>query len=74
MKRMKKICLALLLAGMSFGMSSCYKSDIDDIRSELQKQDKRLTDLETWQKAVNQDIESLQSLVVPFKGKTTLPA
>lgn len=66
---MKKIWVALLLAGMSFGMGSCMKEDIDDIRKELQEHDDRLTSLEEWQKSVNTDISSLQSLVEALEDK-----
>ena len=74
MKKFEKICAALLLAGLSFGTNSCYKSDIDDIRSELQKQDKRITDLEEWQEAANADIISLQGLVTALQGKDYVTA
>lgn len=67
--KMKKIWVALLLAGMSFGMGSCMKEDIDDIRKELQEHDDRLTSLEEWQKSVNTDISSLQSLVEALEDK-----
>lgn len=67
--KMKKIWVALLFAGMSFGMGSCMKEDIDDIRKELQEHDDRLTSLEEWQKSVNTDISSLQSLVEALEDK-----
>lgn len=67
--KMKKIWIALLLAGMSFGMGSCMKEDIDDLRKELQEHDDRLTSLEEWQKSVNTSISSLQSLVEALEDK-----
>ena len=66
---MKRIWVALLLAGMAFGMGSCTKEDIDDIRKELQEHDDRLTSLEEWQKSVNTSISSLQSLVEALENK-----
>lgn len=65
----KKIWVALLVAGMSFGMGSCTKEDIDDIRKELQEQDDRLTTLEEWQKSVNTNISSLQTLIEALEDK-----
>lgn len=61
--KMKRIWVALLSAGMVFGMGSCMKEDLDDIRQELQEHDDRLASLEEWQESVNTDISSLQSLV-----------
>ncbi|WP_273493462.1 leucine-rich repeat protein [Butyricimonas sp. An62] len=66
---MKRIWVALLLAGMAFGMGSCTKEDIDDIRKELQEHDDRLTSLEEWQKSVNTSISSLQSLIEALENK-----
>lgn len=67
--KMKKIWVSLLLAGLSFGMGSCTKEDIDDIRKELQEHDDRLTSLEEWQKSVNTNISSLQSLIEALEDK-----
>lgn len=67
--KMKKIWVALLFAGMSFGMGSCMKEDIDDIQKELQEHDDRLTSLEEWQKSVNTDISSLQTLIEALEDK-----
>ena len=61
--KMKRIWVALLSAGMVFGMGSCMKEDLDDIPQELQEHDDRLASLEEWQESVNTDISSLQSLV-----------
>ena len=66
---MKKVWVALLLAGISLGMGSCMKEDIDDIRKELQEHNDRLTSLEEWQKSINASISSLQSLVEALEGK-----
>lgn len=67
--KMKKKWVFLLLAGLSFGMGSCTKEDIDDIRKELQEHDDRLTSLEEWQKSVNTSISSLQSLIEAIEDK-----
>ena len=72
--KMKKIWVALLLAGMSFGMGSCTKEDIDDIRKELQEHNDRLTSLEEWQKSVNTSISSLQSLIEALEDKDYVTA
>ena len=62
MKEIRKIWAVLLLTGIFFGMGSCMKEDIDDIRKELQKQDQRLSNLET-------NIQSLQSLIEALEDK-----
>lgn len=67
--KMKSIWVAMLLTVISFGMGSCTKDDLDDIRKELQEHDDRLTSLEEWQKSVNTNISSLQSLVEALEGK-----
>lgn len=72
--KMKKIWVALLLAGMSFGMGSCTKEDIDNIRKELQEHNDRLTLLEEWQKSVNTSISSLQSLIEALEDKDYVTA
>lgn len=72
--KMKKIWVALLLAGMSFGMGSCTKEDIDDIRKELQEHNDRLTSLEEWQKSVNTSISYLQSLIEALEDKDYVTA
>ena len=69
MKRTRKIAAALLLVGLSFGMGSCAKEDIDDIRKELQEHDDRLTSLEEWQKSVNTNISSLQGLIEALENE-----
>lgn len=55
---MKKILALLLIVAAT--MSGCMKKDLDDIR-------KRLTQLEDWQKSVNDDIATLQSLVAAIE-------
>ena len=47
--KMKSIWIAMLLTGISFGMGSCSKDDLDDIRNRLQEQDDRLTNSEEYQ-------------------------
>lgn len=42
MKKTSKIWTILLISGLSWGLSSCTKDDIDDIRKELQEHDSRL--------------------------------
>lgn len=67
--KMKKIWVALLMAGISFGAGSCTKEDIDDIRKELQEHDDRLASLEEWKEAVETSISSLQTLVGALEDK-----
>lgn len=67
--KMKSIWIAMLLTVISFGMGSCTKDDLDDIRKELQEHNERLTALEEWQKSVNTDISSLQSLIRALESK-----
>lgn len=63
MEKMKTIMTVLLLACLSLSMNSCMKSDIDDIRKELQEHEKRLTLLEAWQTETNTNIQALQTLL-----------
>ena len=65
----RAILPALLLVGFTFGMGSCTKDDLDDIRKELQEHNERLTALEEWQKSVNTDIQSMQSLIEALEDK-----
>ena len=67
--KIKRIGIALLLAGISFGAGSCAKEDIDDIRKELQEQDERLTSLEEWKESVETSISSLQTLIEALEDK-----
>ncbi|MDD5865426.1 MAG: PL29 family lyase N-terminal domain-containing protein, partial [bacterium] len=69
MKKMSKFWAVLLISGLSFGLGGCMKEDIDDIRKELQEHDGRLTALEEWQKSVNTNILSLQSLIEALEDK-----
>lgn len=64
---MKKILL-LMLAVVAM-VSSCTKSDLDDIRAEQARQAERLTALELWQQSVNGSIASLQGLVTALEKK-----
>lgn len=63
MGKMKTIMTVLSLACLSLSMNSCMKSDIDDIRKELQEHEKRLTLLEAWQTETNTNIQALQTLL-----------
>lgn len=63
MEKMKTIMTVLSLACLSLSMNSCMKSDIDDIRKELQEHEERLTLLETWQTETNTNIQALQTLL-----------
>lgn len=63
MEKMKTIMTVLSLACLSLSMNSCMKSDIDDIRKELQEHEKRLTLLEAWQTETNTNIQALQTLL-----------
>lgn len=63
MEKMKTIMTVLSLACLSLSMNSCMKSDLDDIRKELQEHEERLTLLETWQTETNTNIQALQTLL-----------
>lgn len=63
MEKMKTIMTVLSLACLSLSMNSCMKSDLDDIRKELQEHEKRLTLIEAWQTETNTNIQALQTLL-----------
>lgn len=58
-----------------FGLSSC-SDDYDDseLRSDIENLEDRITVLEEWQKSVNTDIWSLQSLVTALENKDYVTA
>lgn len=58
-----------------FGLSSCG-DDYDDseLRGDIENLDSRITALEEWQKSVNTDIRSLQSLVEALEDKDYVTA
>lgn len=58
-----------------FGLSSCG-DDYDDseLRGDIENLDSRITALEKWQKSVNTDIRSLQSLVEALEDKDYVTA
>lgn len=58
-----------------FGLSSCG-DDYDDseLRSDIENLEGRITALEEWQKSVNTDIRSLQSLVAALEDKDYVTA
>ena len=58
-----------------FGLSSCG-DDYDDseLRGDIENLEDRITALEEWQKSVNTDIRSLQSLVAALENKDYVTA
>ncbi len=69
---------SLWIAGMmmctcTLGLSSC-SDDYDDseLRSSIEDLGDRVTTLEEWQKSVNADIESLQTLVAALENKNCI--
>lgn len=63
MGKMKTVMTVLSLAYLSLSINSCMKSDIDNIRKELQEHEERLTILEAWQAETNTNIQALQTLL-----------
>ncbi len=68
------IVCSVMCACMS-GLSSC-SDDYDDseLRSDIENLEDRITVLEEWQKSVNTDIRSLQSLVTALENKDYVTA
>ena len=68
---MRKTWVACLAVGAcTLGISSC-SDEYDDsgIRSDIENLENRVTTLEEWQKSVNTDIQSLQTLVEALESK-----
>ena len=68
---LRKTWVACLAVGAcTLGISSC-SDEYDDsgIRSDIENLENRVTTLEEWQKSVNTDIQSLQTLVEALESK-----
>lgn len=64
-----------MVCACMFGLSSCG-DDYDDseLRGDIENLEGRITALEEWQKSVNTDIRSLQSLVAALEDKDYVTA
>ena len=72
----RKVWIACsMVCACMFGLSSCG-DDYDDseLRGDIENLDSRITALEEWQKSVNTDIRSLQSLVEALEDKDYVTA
>ena len=72
----RKVCIVCsMVCACMFGLSSCG-DDYDDseLRSDIENLEGRITALEEWQKSVNTDIRSLQSLVAALEDKDYVTA
>lgn len=72
----RKVWIACsMVCACIFGLSSCG-DDYDDseLRGDIENLDSRITALEEWQKSVNTDIRSLQSLVEALEDKDYVTA
>lgn len=72
----RKVWIACsMVCACMFGLSSCG-DDYDDseLRGDIENLDSRITALEEWQKSVNTDIRSLQSLVEVLEDKDYVTA
>lgn len=72
----RKVWIACsMVCACMFGLSSCG-DDYDDseLRGNIENLDSRITALEEWQKSVNTDIRSLQSLVEALEDKDYVTA
>ena len=72
----RKVWIACsMVCACMFGLSSCG-DDYDDseLRSDIENLEGRITALEEWQKSVNTDIRSLQSLVAVLEDKDYVTA
>lgn len=72
----RKVWIACsMVCACMFGLSSCG-DDYDDseIRGDIENLEGRITALEEWQKSVNTDIRSLQSLVEALEDKDYVTA
>lgn len=72
----RKVWIACsMVCACMFGLSSCG-DDYDDseLRSDIENLEGRITALEEWQKSVNTDIRSLQSLVAALEDKDYVTA
>ena len=72
----RKVWIACsMVCACMFGLSSCG-DDYDDseLRGDIENLEDRITALEEWQKSVNTDIRSLQSLVAALEDKDYVTA
>ena len=72
----RKVWIACsMVCACMFGLSSCG-DDYDDseLRGDIENLEDRITALEEWQKSVNTDIRSLQSLVTALENKDYVTA
>jgi len=72
----RKVWIACsMVCACMFGLSSCG-DDYDDseLRGDIENLEGRITALEEWQKSVNTDIRSLQSLVAALEDKDYVTA
>ena len=72
----RKVWIACsMVCACMFGLSSCG-DDYDDseLRGDIENLESRITALEEWQKSVNTDIRSLQSLVEALEDKDYVTA
>ena len=72
----RKVWIACsMVCACMFGLSSCG-DDYDDseLRGDIENLESRITALEEWQKSVNTDIRSLQSLVKALEDKDYVTA
>lgn len=72
----RKVWIACsMVCACMFGLSSCG-DDYDDseLRGDIENLEDRITALEEWQKSVNTDIRSLQSLVAALENKDYVTA
>ena len=59
MGKMKTIMTVLPLACLSLSMNSCMKSDLDDIRKELQEQENQIDESASQDMSVSFDSEDV---------------
>ena len=62
MKKQIKFCSVLFLA-IGFMLAGCNKDDIKDLKKRVDEAEKRLTNVEEGQKAANNDITNMKTLV-----------
>lgn len=72
----RKVWIACsMVCACMFGLSSCGDDyDNSELRGDIENLDSRITALEEWQKSVNTDIRSLQSLVEALEDKDYVTA
>mgnify|MGYP004531785435 FL=1 len=64
-----------IMCACMFGLSSCWDDyDNSELRGDIENLKNRIKTLEEWQKSVNTDIQSLQSLVEALEDKDYVTA